>query len=89
MTRIDGEHDKISSAKLITVGRGKVARGGREEKKKIKPATNKKRRPCAVDGARANASDMFIAHRAKPRRYDSTGVLGIATVKEKRLHTVK
>lgn len=89
MTRIDGEHDKISSAKLITVGRGKVASGGREEKKYKKTATNNKRCPCAVDGARANASDMFIAHHAKPRRYDSTGVLGIATVKEKRFHTVK
>lgn len=76
MTRIDGEHDKISSAKLITVGGGKVASGGREGKKKIKPTTNNKRRPCAVDGERANASDMFIAHRAKPRRYDSTGCSG-------------
>lgn len=39
------------------------------------------------DGGRANASAMFIAHRAKPRLYDSTGVLGISMVKEKDYRT--
>lgn len=54
MTGIDGEHDKISSAKLITVC---------VRRKKIQ---QQEKAPVWFDGKRANASAMFIAQRASP-----------------------